>query len=90
MAYQAFTVYGRPFQIVLLAPEFSYLTQTGGSVCSNPAPVYKKLELDWLIVCHNPLLTFVYQLIQPVNYQMEVNKVWALPVSLATTPRISV
>ena len=41
--------------------------------------------------CHNPLFIFVYQLIQTViNYQMEMKKVWAIPVSLATTPGIVV
>ncbi len=43
-----------------------------------------------LIVCHNPLHTFVYQLIRLANCQMEVNKVWADSVSLATTPEIVV
>ena len=39
--------------------------------------------------CHNPLITFVYQLICPViNYQTKANKVWALPRSLATTSGI--
>ena len=36
-------------------------------------------------MCHNPLITFVYQLIHPTNCQMKVIKVWALPRSLATT-----
>jgi hypothetical protein len=48
--------------------------------------------------CHNPLFTFVYQLIcqlfrgnkLPINYQAKVNKVWALPHSLATTNGIVV
>ena len=35
--------------------------------------------------CHNPLITFVYQLIYPANCQAKVIKVWALPRSLATT-----
>jgi hypothetical protein len=35
LAYQAFTVFGQPFQTVLLAPEISYLTQAGDSTCSN-------------------------------------------------------
>ena len=36
-----------------------------------------------------PLHAFVCQLIYPaINYQAKTCKVWALPVSLATTPRI--
>ena len=38
-----------------------------------------------------PVFIFVYQLIQTaINYQMEINKVWAIPVSLATTSGIVV
>ena len=38
-----------------------------------------------------PVFIFVYQLIQTaINYQMEMKKVWAIPVSLATTPGIVV
>ena len=44
----------------------------------------------WLFMGHNPLVTFVYQLIHPANCQMKVIKVWALPVSLATTTGIVV
>ena len=47
--------------------------------------------------CHNPLHTFVYQLIcrlpyviNHINCQAKVNKVWALPHSLATTNGIVV
>jgi hypothetical protein len=55
------------------------------------APAYQYGNLDesrtphWLITCHNPLPTFVCQLIHLANCQMEVNKVWADPRSLATT-----
>jgi hypothetical protein len=33
LAYQAFTVYGQPFQTVLLASQFFYLMHDGGSSC---------------------------------------------------------
>ena len=38
------------------------------------------------LLTHNPLLAFVCQLIcQVINYQAKTKKVWALPISLATT-----
>ena len=40
--------------------------------------------------CHNPLITFVYQLIHLSNWQAKANKVWAVPDSLATTTGIVV
>ena len=89
MAYLAITVYGQSFQTVLLASELFYLTQAMVELASSH-PILIQNWVGWLTVCHNPLLTFVYQLIRPANYQMEVNKVWALPRSLATTNGIVV
>src|ERR1700753_3999114 len=54
-----------------------------------PKPGNSRFE-HWSIACHNPLLTFVYQLIHLTNCQMKVNKVWAVPRSLATTNGIVV
>ena len=62
--------------------------QTNGSVCLQ----YGNLESLGLrtgcLLGHNPLYTFVYQLIHPANCQMKDNKVWAVPDSLATTTGI--
>jgi hypothetical protein len=62
--------------------------QIGGSICLQ----YGNLETLGLrtgcLLSHNPLYTFVYQLIHLINYQMEAYRVWALPDSLATTTGI--
>ena len=62
--------------------------QTNGSACLQ----YGNLEILGLrtgcLLSHNPLYTFVYQLIHLINYQMEAYRVWALPDSLATTTGI--
>ncbi len=64
--------------------------QTIGSICFQ----YGNLENLGLrtgcLLSHNPLYTFVYQLIHLINYQMEAYRVWALPDSLATTTGIVV
>jgi hypothetical protein len=62
--------------------------QINGSICLQ----YGSLDIlefrTGCLLSHNPLHTFVYQLIHPINYQMEVYRVWALPDSLATTTGI--
>ena len=93
MAYLAFTVYGGPFQNLLLASEISNLMQDDGSIL--PSNAEDSMEIPescaWLIYLSQPLITFVYQLIHLAINQMEnVNKVWAVPRSLATTTGIVV
>ena len=86
MAYQAITVYGPSFQTVLLASQISDLIRIGGSTRFQYEILDKSRASYWLFMCHNPLITFVYQLIQPtINCQVKVIKDWALPRSLATT-----
>ena len=61
-----------------------HASHTEGSCCHKSSAWY---------VCSvtTPVFIFVYQLIHSaINYQMEMKKVWAIPVSLATTPRIVV
>ncbi len=88
-AYEAFTLFGASFQKLLLVQDF--LTLWGhDSFLFHERRLEKSSFLSWIFISYNPLLTFVCQLIQPANCQMEVNKVWALPVSLATTPGIVV
>ena len=70
-----------------------------GSSCRRPTPK-ESVSHKRVSVCHNPLITFVYQLIYPnypvsvrpkltsrssINFQAKVIKVWAHPRSLATT-----
>ena len=104
MAYRAFTVFGGPFQVLLLASQIFYLmyekaTHTG----QTDSSLARTLCLDCLLG-HNPLLTFAcpltpaplqgvsqsdYKLFHP-EVVRGVKKVWAVPVSLATTPGIVV
>jgi hypothetical protein len=73
LAYPAFTVYGGPFQNLLLASEISYLVQTlvelavSTEYWSEVSVITDFLDSSraphWLITCHNPLFIFAYQLI---------------------------
>jgi len=74
LAYQAFTVFGQPFQTVLLAQQFSV------TLCRLVIAPASKTEI-WIapglrhgrLQCHNPLMAFVYQLIY-LNFGTLQNK----------------
>lgn len=82
--------------MVLLSKSFcspyQFLTLCKGMVAFAAkcgAPTSRGLTQGCL-QCHNPLFTFVYQLICLPNWQTKANKVWAVADSLATTTAIVV
>ena len=54
LAYWAITIFGQTFQTVLLASQFSYPVQTGGSVCANTERCLRSTQY-WLFVVSQPL-----------------------------------
>lgn len=85
LAYRAFTVYGRTFQIVLLASQFFDLMQAMAVLAAN-IELCKQSSI--LVVCSVTTPYSPSSANLSVCKQTEVNKVWALPGSLATTTGI--